>query len=117
MHKASFQKEDHLWLWGTTYDATDGPGGPSMAAILGPGDHPQQHILPQMVRGDLFGGDHLWHDSPQLQQVAKFLNSVASICAPCALVLFVATPQLQNLYYLTIDPSLYTDNSMCLAYI
>ena len=27
----------HLWLWGTTYGATDGPGGPSMAAVLGPG--------------------------------------------------------------------------------
>ena len=27
-----------------------------MAAILGPGDHPQQHILPQMVRGTYFGG-------------------------------------------------------------
>ena len=26
--------------------------GPSMAAILGPGDHLQQHNLPQMVRGD-----------------------------------------------------------------
>ena len=31
-----------------------------MAAIL---DHPQQHILPQIVQGDLFWGDHLWHDS------------------------------------------------------
>ena len=26
--------------------------GPSMAAILGPGDHLRQHNLPQMVRGD-----------------------------------------------------------------
>ena len=26
--------------------------GPSMAAILGPGDHLWQHNLPQMVRGD-----------------------------------------------------------------
>ena len=29
---------DHLWLWGTTYGTTDGPGEPSMAAILGPGE-------------------------------------------------------------------------------
>ena len=27
-----------------------------MEAILGPGDHPQQHILLLMVRGDLFWG-------------------------------------------------------------
>ena len=27
-----------------------------MAAILGPGDHLWQHILPQMVRGTYFGG-------------------------------------------------------------
>ena len=37
MHEVSFQKGDHLWLWGTTYGATDGPGGPSMAAIHDPG--------------------------------------------------------------------------------
>ena len=29
-----------MWQRGTTYGATDGPGGPSMAAVLGPGDHP-----------------------------------------------------------------------------
>ena len=23
-----------MWQWGTTYGATDGPGGPSMAAVL-----------------------------------------------------------------------------------
>ena len=35
-----------------------------MAAIVGPGDHLQQHNLPQMVRGTSCGGDpdHLRHD-------------------------------------------------------
>ena len=33
-----------------------------MAAILGPGDHPQQHnYFAADVPGDLFWGDHLWH--------------------------------------------------------
>ena len=36
-HFKRLLKGGHLWLWGTTYGATDGPGGPSMAAILGPG--------------------------------------------------------------------------------
>ena len=39
-------------------------GGPSVAAILGPGDHPWQQKLPQMVRGDRFWGDHRWRDRP-----------------------------------------------------
>ena len=38
-------------------------GGHLWQPYLVQGDHPQQHILPQMVRGDLFWGDHLWHDS------------------------------------------------------
>ena len=71
----------HRWSGVTIYGSHTWPGGPSTATYFatdGPG-------------GPIWG-DHLWHDSPQLQQVAKFLNSVASICAPCALVLFVATP-------------------------
>ena len=36
---------DHLWQRGATYGAIDGPGGPSMAAINGLRDHPQQEKL------------------------------------------------------------------------
>ena len=35
-----------------------------MAAILGPGGPSTTTYLPQMVRRDLFWGDHLWHDRP-----------------------------------------------------
>ena len=42
---------------GTTYGTIDGPDGPSMAAILGPGDHLWQEKLLQMVQGDQFLGD------------------------------------------------------------
>ena len=40
---------------GDTYGATDGPEGPSMAAILGP--------------GDLFWGDHQWHGRTEKAQL------------------------------------------------
>ena len=49
---------------GTTYGAVDSPGGPSMAAIVGPGDQLRQQNLPLMVRGDKFWGDHRWRDKP-----------------------------------------------------
>ena len=37
---------DHPWLGGTTYGAVDGPGGPSMAAIVSLGDQLWQQNLP-----------------------------------------------------------------------
>jgi len=40
-----FPLGDHLWQGGTTYGTVDGPGGPSVAAVLGPGDHPRQRKL------------------------------------------------------------------------
>ena len=54
-------------------------GGPSMAAILGPGDPPRQHILPQMVRGELFWGDHLWHDRPFKKCPTAVLTATVAI--------------------------------------
>ena len=53
---------------------TDGPGGPSMATILGPGDHPQQHILPQMVRGTYFGGTICGMTGPTLFLI--YINNI-----------------------------------------
>ena len=40
----------------------DGPGGPSMAAILGPGGPSTATYFAADGPGDLFWGDHLWHD-------------------------------------------------------
>ena len=50
---------------GTTYGATDGLGGPSMAAILGPGGPSTATYFAADGPGDLFWGDHLWHDRPK----------------------------------------------------
>ena len=46
----------HLWLWGTTYGAKDGPGGPSMAAVLGPGGPSTATYFAADGPGDLFWG-------------------------------------------------------------
>ena len=48
---------------GTTHGATDGPGRPSMATILGPGGPPMAINIATDGPGDLFWGDHWWHDS------------------------------------------------------
>jgi len=52
---------------GTTYGIVDGPGGPSMAAILGLGNHPQQQKLAVDGPGDRYWGDHPWHDRAHVQ--------------------------------------------------
>ena len=56
-----------------------------MAAIVGPGDHPQQHNNYFAVDGpgDLFWGDHLWHDRfsffSQSRISMRYHRSVVSI--------------------------------------
>ena len=45
-----------------TYGATDGPGRPSMEAILGP--------------GDIFWGDHRWNNRSASQVVKSLLYAV-----------------------------------------
>ena len=50
---------------GTAYGAIDGLGGPSMAAILGPGDQ--------------FWGDHQWHDRSLLLSTTV-LNDGSNSC-------------------------------------
>jgi len=55
---------DHLWQGGTTYGTVDGPGGPSVAAVLGPGDHLRQQKLAVDGMGGLILGDHPWHNRP-----------------------------------------------------
>ena len=67
-------KGDHLWLWGTTYGATDGPGGPSMATILGPGEPSTATYFAADGREDLLWGDHLWHDRPHSNANIIVLN-------------------------------------------
>ena len=47
---------------GTTYGSTDGPGRPSMAAILGPGGPTLAINIATDGPGELFWGDHRWHD-------------------------------------------------------
>jgi len=52
-----FSWGDHLWQGGTTYSVVDGPGGPSVAAVLGPGDHPrQQKFAVDGPEGLILGG-------------------------------------------------------------
>ena len=48
---------DHLWQRGTTYGAIDGPGRPSMAAVLGPGGPPVAiNIATDRPGGPILGG-------------------------------------------------------------
>jgi len=51
-----------VFLGGTIYGAVDGSGRPSVAAVLGPEDHPRQQTLAVDCPGGAILGDHPWHD-------------------------------------------------------
>ena len=54
----------HLWQRGTTYGATDGPGGPSMAAVLGPGGPSIATLFAtDGPGGPILGGPSVWSES------------------------------------------------------
>ena len=55
-------REDHLWQLKT---AINGPRGPSVAAILGPGGPPTATKTAVDGLGTPILGDHQWHDRSQ----------------------------------------------------
>ena len=57
---------------GTTYGATDGPGRPFMAAILGPKGLPVAINIATDGLGDPFWGDHWWHDRSHRTYVNRY---------------------------------------------
>jgi len=56
MHREGIHSTRKCFPWGTIYGTIDGLGKSSVAAILGPGDHPRQQKLAIDGRGDSFWG-------------------------------------------------------------